>query len=75
MAAIPLSFEIGSPIAGWILGHRWFAVEGWLWLSVLEGMLAIVLGAVAFFVLTDWPHEAAWLAIGALAGVWIVFAC
>jgi len=29
---------------------------------VLEGMPAIVLGAVAFFVLTDWPGEAGWLA-------------
>src|SRR6202165_2681592 len=62
MAAIPLSFVIGSPIAGWILGHKWFAVEGWRWLFVLEGMPAILLGAVAFFFLTDWPGEATWLA-------------
>jgi ACS family tartrate transporter-like MFS transporter len=62
MAAIPLSFVIGSPVAGWILGHRWFAVEGWRWLFVLEGMPAIMLGAVVFFVLTDWPREAGWLA-------------
>jgi len=62
MAAIPLSFVIGSPIAGWILGHRWFAIEGWRWLFVLEGMPAILLGAVTFFVLTDWPGEATWLA-------------
>src|ERR1700676_139536 len=38
MAAIPLSFVIGSPIAGWILGHKWFAVEGGRWLFVLEGL-------------------------------------
>ncbi len=62
MAAIPLSFVIGSPIAGWILGHKWFAVEGWRWLFILEGMPAILLGAVAFFFLTDWPGEATWLA-------------
>jgi MFS transporter, ACS family, tartrate transporter len=62
MAAIPLSFVIGSPIAGWILGHKWFAVEGWRWLFILEGMPAILLGAVAFFVLTDWPVDATWLA-------------
>ena len=62
MAAIPLSFVIGSPIAGWILGHKWFAVEGWRWLFVLEGIPAIVLGVVAFFYLTDWPGEATWLA-------------
>jgi MFS transporter, ACS family, tartrate transporter len=62
MAAIPMSYVIGSPIAGWILGHRWFAVEGWRWLFVLEGMPAVVLGVVAFFCLTDWPVEATWLA-------------
>jgi ACS family tartrate transporter-like MFS transporter len=62
MAAIPLSFVIGSPIAGWILGHKWLAVEGWRWLFVLEGTPAILLGVVAFFYLTDWPGEAAWLA-------------
>jgi MFS transporter, ACS family, tartrate transporter len=62
MGAIPLSFVIGSPVAGWILGHHWFAVEGWRWLFVLEGMPAILLGAIAFFVLTDWPNEANWLA-------------
>jgi ACS family tartrate transporter-like MFS transporter len=62
MAAIPLSFIIGSPLAGWILGHRWFQVQGWRWLFVLEGLPAIVLGTVAFFFLTDWPRHAAWLA-------------
>jgi ACS family tartrate transporter-like MFS transporter len=61
MAAIPLSFVIGSPIAGWILGHTWLAIEGWRWLFILEGLPAILLGAVAFFFLTDWPGEAAWL--------------
>ena len=62
MAAIPLSFIIGSPLAGWILGHPWMGVDGWRWLFVLEGMPAVLLGVVAFFYLTDWPREAAWLA-------------
>jgi MFS transporter, ACS family, tartrate transporter len=61
MAAIPMSFVIGSPIAGWILGHKWFAIEGWRWLFVLEGLPAILLGVFAFFFLTDWPGEATWL--------------
>ena len=61
MAAIPMSFVLGSPIAGWILGHRWMAVSGWRWLFILEGIPAIVLGAVAFFFLTDWPRQASWL--------------
>jgi ACS family tartrate transporter-like MFS transporter len=62
MGAIPLSFVLGSPFAGWILSHRWLAVEGWRWLFFLEGIPAILLGAVSFFFLTDWPGEASWLA-------------
>ena len=61
MAAIPLSLCIGSPIAGWILGHRWFHIEGWRWLFVLEGLPAVLLGIVAYFLLTDWPEQASWL--------------
>ena len=62
MGAIPLSSVLGSPFAGWILSHKWLAVDGWRWLFFLEGMPAILLGAVAFFFLTDWPGEASWLA-------------
>ena len=61
MAAAPLSLIIGSPIAGWILGHNWMAIEGWRWLFLLEGLPAIVLGIAAFFFLTDWPRQATWL--------------
>jgi MFS transporter, ACS family, tartrate transporter len=62
MAAIPLSFILGSPLAGWILGHPWIGIDGWRWLFLLEGMPAVFLGVVAFFYLTDRPKDAAWLA-------------
>ena len=61
MGAIPLSLVIGSPIAGWLLGHAWLGVRGWRWLFILEGIPAIVFGIVAYFYLTDRPSEAAWL--------------
>ena len=61
MVAIPVSFVIGSPFAGWIIGHHWLAISGWRWLFVVEGFPAILLGAVAFFYLTDRPAEANWL--------------
>jgi MFS transporter, ACS family, tartrate transporter len=63
MAAIPVSLIIGSPVAGWILSHNWFMIEGWRWLFFLEGFPAILLGVVAFFFLTDWPPQARWLTI------------
>jgi MFS transporter, ACS family, tartrate transporter len=61
MGAIPLSAVLGSPLAGWILGRGWLGFPGWRWLFVVEGAPAILLGVVAFFFLTDWPREAAWL--------------
>jgi ACS family tartrate transporter-like MFS transporter len=61
MAAIPVSLIIGSPVAGWILSHNWFAIDGWRWLFFLEGIPAILLGAVAFFFLTNRPNQARWL--------------
>jgi MFS family permease len=61
MGAIPLSAVLGSPLAGWVLGRSWAGISGWRWLFVVEGVPAILMGAVAFFFLTDWPREAAWL--------------
>jgi len=61
MAAIPVSLIIGSPVAGWILSHNWFMIEGWRWLFFLQGVPAILLGLVAFFFLADWPPQARWL--------------
>jgi ACS family tartrate transporter-like MFS transporter len=61
MSAIPLSSMLGSPLAGWILGHTWLGVDGWRWLFVVEGAPAILLGTAAYFVLTDRPTDATWL--------------
>jgi ACS family tartrate transporter-like MFS transporter len=61
MAAIPISFVIGSPIAGWIISHHWLGVSGWRWLFFIEGIPAVLLGVVTFFFLTDRPGEASWL--------------
>lgn len=62
MAAVPLSNFIGSPISGLLLGVNWFGLAGWRWLFIIEGAPAIVLGVVTIFYLTDWPHQAKWLA-------------
>jgi ACS family tartrate transporter-like MFS transporter len=61
MSAIPLSFVLGSPLAGLILGESWYSLAGWRWLFILEGMPAVVLGTVAYFFLTDLPQQANWL--------------
>jgi D-galactonate transporter len=60
-AANPLSYVIGSPLAGLLLGLSWLGLRGWRWLFILEGIPAIVLGVITILYLTDWPAQARWL--------------
>ena len=60
-AASPLSYVLGSPLAGVLLGLTWFGLQGWRWLFLLEGVPAVVFGVITIFYLTDWPREAHWL--------------
>ncbi|HYK88396.1 MAG TPA: MFS transporter [Acidobacteriota bacterium] len=61
MSALPLSNIIGSPFSGLILGLNWFGIAGWRWVFILEGVPAVIFGAITIFYLTDWPREARWL--------------
>src|SRR6266576_6736555 len=60
-AANPLSYVIGSPLAGVLLGLSWLGLRGWRWLFILEGIPAVLFGIITLFYLTDWPREAKWL--------------
>jgi len=60
-SAIPAASLIGSPLAGWLLGVRWWQLAGWRWLFILEGIPAVVVGVVTVFYLTDRPGQARWL--------------
>ncbi len=60
-AANPLSYVIGSPLAGVLMGITWLGMRGWRWLFVLEGIPAIIFGFITIWYLTDWPAEAKWL--------------
>ena len=60
-AANPISYIIGSPLAGLLLGLSWLGLRGWRWLFIIEGIPAVVLGIVTIFYLTDWPKQARWL--------------
>src|SRR5947207_7587566 len=57
MAAIPIGFVLGGPIAGKILGVHWMNISGWRWLFLLEGIPAVVLGIATLFILPDGPNQ------------------
>jgi len=60
-AAMPLSYVVGSPLAGLLLGLSWLGLRGWRWLFILEGIPAVLLGLITLVYLTDWPRQANWL--------------
>ncbi|MFT4067072.1 MFS transporter [Paraburkholderia sp.] len=58
----PLALLLGSPVSGLLLdAGNPFGMHPWQWLFVVEGLAASVVGAVAYFYLTDRPAKAAWL--------------
>jgi ACS family phthalate transporter-like MFS transporter len=63
LLAIAAAGIIGGPLSGLIL-QNFSGVLGyrnWQWLFFLEGLPAVIAGAIAFFYLTDRPDEAKWL--------------
>ena len=64
MAAIPVSFIIGGPISGLILGMDGvFDLAGWQWLFLLEGLPTCLLAFAVLRWLPDGPASASWLTV------------
>jgi ACS family tartrate transporter-like MFS transporter len=65
MAAIPMSFIIGGPLSGAILGLDGVSdLAGWQWLFLLEGLPACLLALAVLKFLPDGPTQASWLSTG-----------
>jgi ACS family tartrate transporter-like MFS transporter len=63
MTAVPVSGVIGGPLSGAPLElNGVFGLAGWQWLFLVEGVPAIVLGAIVLVYLTERPEAADWLA-------------
>ncbi len=63
MASIPIAGLLGGPIGGlMITGMDGVAGwRGWQWLFVAEGLPAVLLGLVVYFVFSDRPADCRWL--------------
>jgi D-galactonate transporter len=63
MSGMAVSGIIGGPLSGWIMNdmagvNGW---AGWQWMFLMEGLPAVVLGVLVWFLLCDRPGEAKWL--------------
>ncbi len=69
--AVPLSGVIAAPASSWIMTHMAgvAGLKGWQWLFLIEGAPALVLGAVAYFVLPDRPAGARFLSSAEKAAI------
>jgi ACS family tartrate transporter-like MFS transporter len=61
MTAIPLAGLIGSALAAWALAQGHFGLSGWMWLFIVTGVPAVVLGLLVLFFLPDSPDRARFL--------------
>ncbi|WP_052148304.1 MFS transporter [Paraburkholderia sacchari] len=63
MASTALAGIIGGPVSAWIMVHMagLLGLKGWQWLLLAEGLPSLLLGALAFLILSDRPADARWL--------------
>jgi ACS family tartrate transporter-like MFS transporter len=62
MVGIPLSSVVGAPIAGALMElDELHGLHGWQWLFMLEGLPAVLLGILTWFLLPDTPRDVRWL--------------
>ncbi len=58
----PISFILGGPLSGALLEFDGLSgLQGWQWMFLIEGLLAAVVGLVAFRYLDNRPADAGWL--------------
>ena len=61
LVAVPLSLALGAPVSSLLLDVKWFALDGWQWLFIVEGLPAVLLGLIVLVCFTDRPRDAKWL--------------
>jgi len=59
---LPIANIVGGPLSGALMELDGFlGLWGHQWMFMIEGLIAVLVGVVAFFYLTDRPAKAAWL--------------
>ncbi|MEE1650273.1 MFS transporter [Brachybacterium sp. J144] len=59
---LPIANILGGPLSGGLMELDGFlGLWGFQWMFLIEGLIAVVVGVIAFFYLTDRPAKARWL--------------
>jgi MFS family permease len=59
---VPLALILGGPLSGLLLElPPLFGLQSWQWMFLVEGLMAVVLGLLAFWYLDNKPSNASWL--------------
>lgn len=59
---VPLALIVGGPVSGMLLTlPAKSGLQGWQWMFLVEGFIAVCLGVVAFCYLENRPADARWL--------------
>ncbi|WP_028933735.1 MFS transporter [Pseudonocardia spinosispora] len=63
--AIPVSSALGAVVSTTIIRYAdgWFGLAGWRMMFLLEGIPAVLLAAVTWWLLTDRPKDAKWMPV------------
>lgn len=59
---VPIALMIGGPFSGWLLDASYtFGFKNWQWMFIVQGVLTVLVGIAAFFILVSKPDQAKWL--------------
>ena len=59
---VPIALMLGGPFSGWLLeSTTTFGFKNWQWMFIVQGVLTVIVGLIAFFVLVSKPDQAKWL--------------
>ncbi len=61
---VPIALMLGGPFSGWLLESSFtLGFKNWQWLFIVQGILTVLVGIVAYFVLVSRPDDAKWLSL------------
>jgi MFS family permease len=62
LMASSAAYAVGNPIGGALMSmDGLLGLQGWQWLFLIEGIPAVLIGVVVWFMLPDRPSDARWL--------------